>query len=101
MDQGFPGLSGDLDGCVTVASDLAGRSSTDAVIPDQVKIFGDIALTCSSMATAASAGDADALAKGRSDLESELDDLKEIFSAFEELMMIGDSNEPIDTTPTS
>jgi hypothetical protein len=101
MDHGGPGLAEGLDGCVTVASDLADRSATDAVIPDQTKLFGDVAAACSSMVTAASSGDAAALAAGRTDLESKLDSLKEIFNAFEEVMMYGDSNETIETTQTT
>jgi hypothetical protein len=101
IDNGGLGLSGGLDECVTVASDLAGRSSTDAVVADQMKKFSNIAATCSSMATAAASGDGPALATGRSELESELDDLKEIVTAFEDLMEFGDSNGPIETTPTS
>ena len=38
--------------------------------------------------------------QGRSALEAELDRLYEIFNAFDELMMFGDANEPIDTAPT-
>ena len=97
MDHSGPGLSDLFDQCVTEASDLAVRSSTDAVISDQAHIFGEIAATCSSMATALSSGDASALAQGRVVLEAELEGLKEIFNAFEELMMYGDANEPTDT----
>jgi hypothetical protein len=100
MDHGERGLSDLLDQCVTLASDLAVRSSTDAVLADQAQIFDDIAATCSSMGAAVSSGGATALAQGRPVLEVELGRLNEIFNAFDELMMFGDANEPIDTAPT-
>lgn len=103
MDHGDADLPEVLDYCVTKASDLGLRSSTDTVIADQAQRFGDIATTCSSMAQAAASSDAAALAQGRSVLEAELDDLKEIFNAFHELMMFGDANDPSPTEalPTS
>jgi hypothetical protein len=52
------------------------------------------------MGAAVSSGGATALAQGRPVLEVELDRLNEIFNAFDELMMFGDANEPIDTAPT-
>ena len=64
MDHGERGLSDLLDQCVTVASDLAVRSSTDAVLADQAQVFDDIAATCSSMGAAVSSGGATALAAG-------------------------------------
>jgi hypothetical protein len=93
MDNGAPELA-PFDECVIVAADVADLSATDAAVADLASHFADLSATCSSMAAATAAGDSAALAAGRSEFESELDDLQPMFTAFEELMAFGDANEP-------
>ncbi len=82
-----------LEHCADLASTLAARSADDSVLTDQVQVFDGISSACASMAAATVSNDDDALRAGRALLESGYTSVSDLFSAFEELLFHGDSNE--------
>ena len=94
-------LLGASEACAELSAVLAERSSLDAVIGDQEQRFADVAATCASIAASLASGDAAKLAADHDTLAFEYESLAEIFNACDELMYIGDANEPTDTGPSS
>ncbi len=93
-------LSGFAETCAGHALLLSQQSSLDAVVPNQEQGFADIASTCSSIAASLASGDSGELANTAATLAEQMDPLAEIFDACDELMYIGDANEPAATYPS-
>ena len=101
LDRGqLDQLLGASEACAELSAVLAERSSLDAVIGDQEQRFADVAATCASIAASLASGDVAKLATNHDALASQSELLAEIFNACDELMYIGDANEPTDTGPS-